>query len=122
MIGKLCSISVALALTCAAPLVAQERFDSAEAAAQAAIDAAANHDSARLTAIFGPRATEVLTSGSATQDKAEQSEFARLARAKHRLEDFPPERKSRDPLDWRRGLAVSDSHCPHQGQMELRRL
>jgi hypothetical protein len=37
-------------------------------------------------AIFGPRAKETLTSGDAAQDRAEQTEFARLARTKHRLE------------------------------------
>jgi hypothetical protein len=66
--------------------MAQERFDSADAAAQAVIDAADAHDSARLMAIFGPRAKETLTSGDAAQDRAEQTEFARLARTKHRLE------------------------------------
>jgi len=79
-------ISTALALGCAAPLLAQERFDSPEAAAQAAIEAAGNHDTARLSAIFGPNAKDVLTSSKATQDRAEQTEFARLAQTKHRLE------------------------------------
>jgi len=86
MTGRLRTICTALAFTCAAPLLAQERFDSAEAAAQAVIDAADAHDSARLSAIFGPQAKETLTSGDAAQDLAEQTEFARLARTKHRLE------------------------------------
>jgi len=86
MTGRLFTICAALAIACAAPAVAQERFDSAEAAAQAIIDAADAHDSARLSAIFGPRAKETLSSGDAAQDRAEQTEFARLARAKHRLE------------------------------------
>jgi hypothetical protein len=80
---------LALAFAWAAPLMAQERFDSAEAAAQAVIDAAGNHDSARLSAIFGPGAKKILTAGDATQDRAEQSEFASLARSKHRLEISP---------------------------------
>jgi hypothetical protein len=79
----------ALAFAHAAPSIAQERFDSAEAAAQAVIDAADAHDSARLSAIFGPQAKETLTSGDAAQDRAEQAEFARLARTKHRLEISP---------------------------------
>jgi hypothetical protein len=75
------------AMACTTPwAIAQERFDSAEAAAQAVIDAAANHDTARLTAIFGPQAGGVLTCGNATEDRAEQTEFARLAHAKNRLE------------------------------------
>ena len=39
-----------------------------------------------MTAILGPRAGGILTSGDAAQDRAEQAEFARLARTKHRLE------------------------------------
>ena len=89
MTGKLCSIYAALAIACAAPLIAQERFDSPEAAARAVIDAVENHDSARLSAIFGPRASGILTSGTPTQDRAEQAEFARLARTKHRIESSP---------------------------------
>lgn len=77
------------AIVCAVPAVAQERFNSAEEAAQAVIDAAGSHDSARLFAILGPRAAGILTSGSAAQDRNEQAEFARLARAKHRLEVSP---------------------------------
>jgi len=83
---KLCTICAALAITSAAPALAQERFDSAEAAAQAVIGAAETHDSARLSAIFGPSAKGVLTCGNAAQDSAEQTEFAKLARDKHRLE------------------------------------
>ena len=63
MTGRLCTIYAALAIACAAPSIAQERFDSPEAAAQAVIDAADSHDSARLLAIFGPRGKGILTSG-----------------------------------------------------------
>ncbi len=86
MIHKLCTVFATLAVVCAVPLAAQERFDSAEAAAQAVIDAVDNHDSARLATIFGPRAKGILTSGDAAQDRDEQAEFARLARTRHRLE------------------------------------
>jgi hypothetical protein len=104
MTARLGTIYTALAIACTAPLIAQERFDSAEAAAQAVIDAAANHDSARLAAIFGPRGREVLTSGDPAQDRAEQAEFSRLARTKHRLE-IPPTNPNRAILsigdeDW----------------------
>ena len=75
-----------MAILGAAPSFAQERFDSSEAAAQALIDAVEHHDSARLSAILGPQAKDILTSGDATQDRGEQDEFARMARAKHRLE------------------------------------
>ena len=86
MAGRLITLCAALACASAANLLAQERFDSAEAAAQAAIEAAEHHDSARLSAIFGPGAKDLLTSGNAEQDLAEQSEFASLAHTKHRLE------------------------------------
>jgi hypothetical protein len=79
-------IVCAAAIASAAPALAQERFDSAEAAAQAVIVAAEHHDSARLAAILGPQAGAILTCGNAEQDKAEQTEFASLARANHRLE------------------------------------
>lgn len=87
MTGRLALFAAAFA--CAIPSFAQERFDSAEAAAQAVIDAAASHDSARLSAIMGPAASGILTSGSPEQDRNEQTEFARMARVQHRLEISP---------------------------------
>jgi hypothetical protein len=72
-----------------APAMAQERFDSPEAAAQAVIEAANNHDAARLTAVLGAEARAILTSGDAAQDRAEQTEFANLAHTKHQLQPCP---------------------------------
>ena len=72
-----------------APAMAQERFDSPEAAAQAVIEAANNHDSARLTAVLGADARAILTSGDAAQDRVEQTEFANMAHTKHQLEPCP---------------------------------
>ena len=69
----------------ALPCRAQQRFDSAEAAAQAVIDAADKHDNAQLSTIFGPQGGAILTSGNPQQDRAEQTEFSRLARAKYHL-------------------------------------
>ena len=86
MTSRFGSICTAMAIACAAPLFAQERFDSPEAAAQALIDAVDKHDPTRISAIFGAQAKGVLTSGKPEQDRDEQTEFARLARAKHRLE------------------------------------
>jgi hypothetical protein len=89
---RLYSIFAAVAIVStlgAAPIFAQQSFDSSEAAAQALIDAVAQHDSARMFAILGPKAKGILTCGNATQDRAEQDEFARLAAAKHRLEVSP---------------------------------
>ncbi len=86
MTSRLCTVYVAMAMSCAAPGIAQQRFDSADAAAQAVIDAADQHDSARLLAILGPAAKGILSSSDPAQDRAEQTEFARLARTKHRIE------------------------------------
>jgi hypothetical protein len=61
-------------------------FDSAEAAAQALMQAAEKDDVVALSALFGPGGKAVLTSGDAEQDKSERAEFARLARDKHQLE------------------------------------
>ena len=79
----------AAVLSCAGIASAQQPFDSPEAAAQALIEAAEKHDSARLATIMGPEAQGILTSGDAAQDRAEQAEFARLARARQRLEISP---------------------------------
>src|SRR5579862_235022 len=88
MTGRLYLIFAAV-VACVAPSMAQEKFDSADAAAQAVINAADSHDSARLMAIFGLRAKGILTCGNPEQDRAEQAEFAKLARAKYRLEISP---------------------------------
>jgi hypothetical protein len=61
-------------------------FDSAEAAAQALMQAAEKDDVAGLSALFGPTGKAVLTSGDPEQDKRERAEFVRLARNKHQLE------------------------------------
>jgi hypothetical protein len=68
---------------------AQELFDTPEAAAKALIDAADAHDTARLATIIGPQARGILTSGDPARDQAERSEFARLARARQRIEVSP---------------------------------
>lgn len=87
MIGR-----IAILGAIAVALCAQERFDSPEAAAQALIEATGAHDTAKLTAIFGPNARGILTSGNAQQDSSEQAEFSQLAMAEHRIEPDP-----RDP-------------------------
>jgi len=77
--------SVALGLTLVMPVSAQQGFDTADAATQAVIDGATKHNGARLSAIFGARGNAILSSGNPAQDRAEQSEFSRLAGTKHRL-------------------------------------
>jgi hypothetical protein len=94
-----------LALALAEPALAQQQFESADAAAQAVIDAAEAHDGARLAAIFGPQGNAILTSGNPSQDRAEQSEFSKLARAKHEVE---PDRRN----SGRMILAIGDEDWP----------
>lgn len=80
---------LALFIACAIPSFAQEHFDSAEAAANALIEAVSSHDTARMSAILGPTAKAILTSGNVEQDTTEQTEFAERAHTKHRLEISP---------------------------------
>lgn len=86
MTGRLICAGAALLLVGAAPSFAQERFDSTDDAAKALIDAANNHDPAQLTKVLGPEAKPILSSGNPEQDRSEQSEFARLAGEKHRIQ------------------------------------
>ncbi len=95
----------AIVFALATPGVAQERFDSADAAAQAVVDSTEKHDNARLAAIFGPRGNAILSSGNRAQDEAEQSEFSKLARAKHQVVADP-----RDPN--RAILSIGDEDWP----------
>ncbi len=95
----------AAVLLVAVPCLAQEHFDSADAAAQAIIDGAEKHDAARLAAILGPQGNSILTSGNVAQDRAEQSEFARLARTKHQL--IPDKRDPNRVL-----LSIGDEDWP----------
>jgi hypothetical protein len=96
--------SVATAFALVAPSFGQQRFDSADAAAQAIIDAAGRNDTAQLHVILGPKGTSVVSCGDAQQDKAEQTEFAKLAGEKHEL--MPDQRNpnrvilSIGPEDW----------------------
>lgn len=64
----------------------QTTFDSPEAAMQALIDAAANNDTAKLSALFGPNGKQILTSGDPQKDQAERQEFSQLAQRKHELQ------------------------------------
>jgi len=102
MLAKL-AILVSLAFSITA--FAQQRFDSPEAAVQALMDATSAHDSAKLTAIFGSSAASLLTSGKPEQDRAEQTEFSRLASAKYQIEP--------DPRDANRAiLAIGNDDWP----------
>lgn len=68
------------------PAVQERTFDSPDAAAKALIDAAAANNTQELTAILGPSAKNMLTSGNTSQDQAERKEFCKLAESKHRVE------------------------------------
>ena len=84
--GKLFLVSAVAALAGSMPALAQQKFDTADAAAQAIINAAEKHDTAQLSAILGPKSGAILTSGKPNQDMQEQSEFARLAHDRMRIE------------------------------------
>ncbi len=86
MIRRLYLTYATLALACVVPAIAQEHFDSPEAAVKAIIDAANSHDPAQIMKVLGPDAKQILTSGNPGQDRAEQDEFARLANMKHRIQ------------------------------------
>ncbi len=66
--------------------VGQKTFDSPEAAAQAAIEAAEKNDTSALNSLFGATASGILSTGNQAQDKEERTQFAKLARSKHQLE------------------------------------
>lgn len=91
------------ALASSAP--AQQPFDNPDSAMAALIDAAGNHDTAQLALILGPNSKSVLTSGDPAQDKAEQSEFVGLYRAKHELKP-----DARDPA--RVTVSIGDEDWP----------
>lgn len=67
-------------------MLAQQTFDSPQAAADALIQASRNDDTAQMKAIFGAQGQQILTSGNSAQDKAERAEFARLAAEQHKVE------------------------------------
>jgi hypothetical protein len=89
MTGRFYFTCAALVLVCAAPSIAQERFESPEEAAKAVIHAASNHDPAQILSVLGPNAKQILSSGNPEQDRAEQDEFAREASEKHRIQICP---------------------------------
>ncbi len=64
-------------------------FETPDAAAKAVIAAAEQNDVATLDAIFGPNSKPLMTSGNPKQDAEERAEFARIARAKYRIEKDP---------------------------------
>lgn len=89
MTKTIVTIYIVTAIALSAPAFAQQAFDSPDAAAKAVIEAAGKHDLAGLSAIFGPHGNAILTSGKPDQDRAEQSEFSKLAGEKHQLNTDP---------------------------------
>lgn len=92
-------------LALASSAAAQEPFDTPDAAMVALTNAAENHNTAQLALILGPDSKSILTSGDPAQDKAEQSEFLRLYRAKHQLKP-----DTRDPA--RVLVSIGDEDWP----------
>ena len=105
MTGRICLTLTALVFSCGAPTIAQQRFDSPEEAAKAAIAAVSHHDPAEILKVLGPDAKQILSSGHPEQDRAEQDEFVRQASSKHRIQISGVDRN-------RAVLAIGDEDWP----------
>ena len=64
-------------------------FDTPEAAMAAIIDAANQNDSSALIKLLGPGSDDIVSTGSAAEDKDRREEFVRLAHEKSRLNVDP---------------------------------
>ena len=87
-----CSVAVAtLIIVLSVPLqgytaqARQKTFASPEEAVKALIDAVKADNMEELSAIFGPAAKEVLSSGDAVEDKADRERFLKAYEAKNAL-------------------------------------
>lgn len=78
-----------LAICGSAAAQTQKTFPSAEAAADALIDAAQMRDTGQIASLFGSQGRNVLMTGDAERDKGEMTEFAQLAQTKHELQPDP---------------------------------
>ncbi|HMD71473.1 MAG TPA: DUF2950 domain-containing protein [Bryobacteraceae bacterium] len=97
-------IAAGLALLHAAPQPAGRGFATAQEAAKALVDAAAQNDTAALLKIFGPAGRDIVESGDAAEDKAGRAHFTGLAHAKMVVAPEPgnPDRATVivGPEDW----------------------
>jgi hypothetical protein len=93
-----------LALVQAGQNPAEQTFATAQEAAQALVNAAAQNDTAALLKIFGPAGRDIVESGDAAEDKAGRAHFAGLAHAKIEVAPDPgnPDRATLivGPQDW----------------------
>lgn len=78
-----------LAIFGSAAAQTQKTFPSAEAAADALINAAQMGDTGQIASLFGSQGRNVLMTGDAERDKGEMTEFAQLAQTKHELQPDP---------------------------------
>ncbi len=93
-----------LALVQGDPKPAQQTFATAQEAAQALVNAAAQNDTVALLKIFGPAGKDIVESGDAAADKAGRAHFVGLAHAKIEVSPEPgnPDRATLvvGPQDW----------------------
>jgi hypothetical protein len=93
-----------IALVHAGSKPAEQTFATAQEAAQALVNAAAQNDTAALLKIFGPAGRDIVESGDAAEDKAGRAHFADLAHAKLEVTPEPgsPDRATLvvGPQDW----------------------
>jgi hypothetical protein len=92
-VGLICTLCVML-LSVASPaqttaVTRGKSFPTAQAAADALIDAAEKYDEAALTEILGPDSYDILHTGEPARDREVAKEFATLARAKTNLAAKP---------------------------------
>jgi hypothetical protein len=108
---------------------ALKTFASPDAAAKAAIDAAEKNDVAALSAIFGTTSKAILSTGDPERDKQERAEFAKVARAKYKIEKDPMNLHrvilAVGPEDWPFPVPIIEhegkwSFDPVQGDLEVR--
>jgi hypothetical protein len=76
-------------LLSALPMAAQKAYDSAQAAADALVAAAAAGDGGALMTIFGPEGKDIVNSGDAVEDKNRLAKFAELAKQKTHVATDP---------------------------------
>jgi len=84
----LCTVLIVLGMSGFPLAVAMEQrtFASPEKATKAVVEALKAHDSNALTAIFGPRSEDLISSGDPVADAAERERFISLYVQKYRLE------------------------------------
>ena len=87
MMGKKLSIALCAGLLgWSAPALAQDRFDTPEAAAEALVGAAKSGDQSAVLAILGPEGDDIVSSGDEVADRNTRDAFVAAYDAKHEID------------------------------------